>query len=297
MRVVGYLSEARVRRQIRDGDAGRVLASVSLRSGCQRPLLVVCRDCGRPDKWACRNHRESKCRPCAQMYRRLLGRIAESGTARQEGFLYLLTVTAPGERAHRDATLPGAPPCPCTPVGGVDLGVWNRSHSARWNHLRTALRREYPDLEFMRGVEVQKRGALHDHALVWSPRPLRQGVVKRLAMRAGFGHSTDLEPVMPGSRKAAYYISKYVTKACDQRESVPWVGEYVDRRTGEIKRGRIDARYRTWSASRGWGLRMRDVRALCGDYARVAAARLRAEQLQMLADTLGAVELVTEPDP
>jgi len=292
MRVVGYL-HGRGRRRA-DSDR-RLLASVP-GLDCENPLLVECQDCGRLDKWACTNHRQSKCRPCSARYRRRLVRIAESGTARTVGYLYLLTCTAPGDRAHTD-TRTGRP-CECTPTGGINLAEWNASHSRRWNHLRTVLRRDVPSLEFLRGVEVQKRGALHDHALVWSPVPLSQESLRRMAIRAGFGHSLDLAPVVPGSRKAAYYVSKYITKACDSRDEVPWVGEYVDRRTGEIKRGLITARYRTWSSSRSWGLTMRDVRAVCAEYARRRAELLSAQLITELCESLdGAVVVDGDPPP
>ncbi len=204
------------------------------------------------------------------------------------GFLYLLTVTAPGERAHR---LPGGQLCPCTPPGGVDLAEWNASHSGRWNHLRTNLRRDHEGLQFMRGVEVQTRGALHDHAMIWSPTPLDLVAVRRRAMAAGFGHSVDLAPCAPGSRKAAYYVSKYVTKATDARERVPWAADVVDYATGEVTRERVPGRYRTWSCSKGWGLRMTDVRATARAYAMKKAEENRQLELDgalvVLAAALG----------
>ena len=158
--------------------------------------------------------------------------------------------------------MPSGDVCPCTPAGGVDLAKWNAGHSLRWNHLRTVMRRELsPELEYFRGVEVQSRGALHDHAMVWSPVPLQRNVLRGMAIRAGFGHSLDLAPAPPGSKRAAYYVAKYVTKATDARESVPWHGQLVDRETGEVTEGLVDGRYRTWSMSRRWGLTMAAVRA------------------------------------
>jgi hypothetical protein len=225
---------------------------------CDSPLQVVCRlGCGRADQWACAGHRESRCRPCAARYRRRVRAVAASGTNRLEGYLYLLTLTAPGEREHY---LPNGDTCPCTPPGGVDLHVWNTGHSARWNRVRTRLRQLHPDLQFFRGVEVQKRGALHHHSMTWSPTPLSLAEVRRLAVAAGYGHSVDLAPCVPGSRKAAYYVSKYVTKACDSRAEVPW----VDLVTGEV----VEGRYRTWSMSREWGQTMAQVRAIGAEYAR-----------------------------
>jgi hypothetical protein len=136
-----------------------------------------------------------------------------------------------------------------------------------------------PGLEYLRAVEVQDRGALHDHALIWSPVPLLLADVRRIAIAAGFGHSVDLAPIEPGSRRAAYYVGKYVTKACDSRADVPWTADVVDVATGEITSEDVDGRYRTWSSSRGWGLTMAQVRESCRLAARAAAARRDAESL------------------
>lgn len=150
------------------------------------------------------------------------------------------------------------------------------------------MRRELsPSLEYFRGVEVQVRGALHDHAMVWSPVPLGKTKLRGLAMRAGFGHSLDLAPAPPGSKRAAYYVSKYVTKATDVRDSVPWLPDgfvpvidqvegvvLLNPDTGEVRPGQ--ARYRTWSMSRQWGLTMAAVRAECRAW--VAARELELEE-------------------
>ena len=254
---------------------------------CDRPLQVVCRRCDYETVWACAGHRESRCKPCADRYRRRVRRVAESGTGRPEGFEYFLTLTAIGTRVH---SLPGGRRCECTsPATALStderMARWNASHSARWNHFRTALRREYPALEFFRGVEVQGRGALHDHAMIWSPRPLRRSVVKELAMRAGFGHSVDLVEVRPGSKRAAYYVSKYITKATDSRSAVPWWGQVIDYRTGEVTEDLVAGRYRTWSMSRQWGLTMAAVRAEAREWAR---AKRDAEFGERLLALLGA---------
>jgi hypothetical protein len=241
---------------------------------CDRPLRAV-RGCGAVEIWRCNGHRASICVPCSERYRRRLARIAETGSNRRSGYLYMLTLTAPGDAEHY---LPNGDACACTPVGGVDLAEWNASAAARWNHLRTLLKRENPGLQFLRAVEVQKRGALHLHVIVWVPGDvLLTPELRRMALRCGFGHSVDLAPVTPGSRKHAYYVSKYVTKACDSRHDVPWAIDDVDPATGEILRREVPGRYRVWSASREWGLTMADMRQL----ARVAAAEHRA-RLQLL---------------
>jgi hypothetical protein len=190
----------------------------------------------------------------------------------------MLTITAPGQDRHTmwdPGNVRGSrPECHCHEVE-PDLGVWNASASARWNRLRTSLSRLVPDLAYLRAVEVQKRGALHLHVLIHSSAPLDVLMLQRAAVAAGFGCVLDLAHVEPGSRKHAYYVSKYVTKACDARESVPWKVREVDTETGEILETRRDASYRTWSASRDWGLTMAMLKAVSSAQARARAARLR----------------------
>jgi hypothetical protein len=153
------------------------------------------------------------------------------------------------------------------------------------------LKRDSGDLEFLRATECQKRGALHYHVIMWSSEPLDLNVLRQLAIRCGFGHEVDLSPVQPGSRKHARYVAKYVTKACDLRDEIPWVIDDVDEETGEIRRLRTVGRYRTWSASRGWGLTMREVRLI----ARVAAQR--AADLRRSLDELTEPLWSDSPDP
>lgn len=198
---------------------------------------------------------------------------------RGSGYLYLLTLTAPGDSQHKIGG--SRQVCACTPAGGIDLGEWNASHSRRWNHFRTRMKAEYEGLQFFRGVEVQGRGALHDHAMVWSPVPLDKGWLREVAIAAGFGHSVDLALCEPGSKKAAYYVSKYVTKATDARSSVPWAQDWVDRATGEVFRANGPGRYRTWSMSREWGSTMAQVRAQAAAYAALKRQEKDARDLEL----------------
>lgn len=214
---------------------------------------------------------------------------------RDKGFLYLLTLTAPGSEQHWHKS--AGRMCECTPAGGIDLPRWNASHSRRWNHFRTVLRRDVPQLEFFRGVEVQDRGALHDHAMVWSPVALSVTGLRRMAIAAGFGHSIDLAPCAPGSRKAAYYVSKYVTKACDSRGSVPWWGELVDYETGEVTEDVVDGRYRTWSMSRSWGKTMTLVRAEAAAYAQGIRDKEATQGLENIWAAFSDLTMISESPP
>jgi hypothetical protein len=188
--------------------------------------------------------------------------------------------------------------------GGVELSAWNAGHSASWNRLRTALTKLAPSAEYLRAIEVQARGALHDHAIVWVPEHEALPAVaqlRRLAISAGFGHSVDLKPLASLDDALAQYVVKsvarYVSKACDARDEVPWLGDVVNKRTGEITVGLVPATFRTWSSSSDWGTKMKQVRAES-----LAVARaLDAHRRSLLADTplaLGHVpQLATDPDP
>lgn len=270
---------------------------------CDQPLSVVCggerkatvsrarrviAGCGARTVWACSGHRSSRCAPCAGRYKRRLSRIAEEGLRQRDGrgFAYMLTVTAPGRSAH---VMPSGDLCRCTPEGGVELQAWNPTCAARWNVLRGRLKRLRPDLEYLGSVEVQKRGALHRHVIMWSSEPLSLRQIRPLAMDAGFGHEVDLAEAEPGSRRFAYYVAKYVTKSCDDRDQVPWRADVVDEQSGEVRSMRTAATFRTWSSSRGWGLTMREVRMI----ARVAAAQ---QQIRLRGQSLAEADPWAEPE-
>lgn len=187
--------------------------------------------------------------------------------------------------------------CDCG-AGLHDVGEWNAGHGARWNHFRTVLTREVEGLRFFRACEVQKRGALHHHALVWSPVALAAGRLQEIALRAGYGCVMDLAPVEPGSRKFAYYVSKYVVKAVDSRESVPWVRSGLDYETGEIVGPLGPETYRTWSSSRDWGLTMKAIRADAAEWCRANLPDVDAQALEVVAAVLGGVPVdVDGPAP
>lgn len=198
----------------------------------------------------------------------------------------MLTLTAPGTTEGHGRWVPEGLPdevrrrlfadraeCSCHRSLGAGLGDWNASAGACWNRLRTALARLYPGIQFLRSAEVQKRGAIHYHVILATREPLELLAVQGKALEAGFGCTLDYAPITD-ARRAAYYVSKYVTKSVDSRDDVPWVAPVVDEQTGEIRRVRTAATFRAWSSSREWGLTMREIRD-----ALAASARLRAAAL------------------
>jgi len=144
------------------------------------------------------------------------------------------------------------------------------------------------EIQYFRCVEIQQRGAIHYHVPLWSPVPIDVDAVELAAVRAGFGHEVDLEPVAGSSSGVPGYVAKYVTKTSDQRDSVPWSVDQVDVETGEIRRRQARATYRGYSKSARWGLTMKEIKAALRDQAR---ARLAAEDVESAAASvmLGAI--------
>lgn len=249
---------------------------------CERPNLLRCRvpECETELVVKCGTTRSAACEPCGLAHRARVGVVAGSGMrpryirrARMhvatDGIF--VTLTAPGVRQHKIGK--SSRYCTCTPPGGVDLAAWNGSAGKRWNEFCKAVRRAYgEDVEFFKGAEVQRRGALHFHAIFkrrgGGVLAMTETSIRRLALTYGFGHSVDVQRFEPGH---AAYVAKYVSKSANDRRRVPWSGtRLLSRRVETLDGRRVDVRvpvdtgsptYRTWSASRRFGEPMRLVRA------------------------------------
>jgi hypothetical protein len=228
-------------------------------------LLVVRGD--ERELWNCNLTKTSKCRPCAARYGGRVKSLAAQGFSRPGGYFYLLTLTAPSDlHYYRSGKL-----CECA-VEGFDLSRWNPQAAKCWNRLLVSIERHYGHRpSYFRAAEVQKRGALHHHVIIRSEVALDAKSIKPLAVVAGYGHSVDLQRLDPKSRQVADYVAKYITKACDVRDSVPWWTTVVDHETGEVTEGLVAGRYRTWSQSQDYGSTMRIIRAAAQEKARELA--------------------------
>ena len=228
---------------------------------CVQPVLYVS-DRGERVTSRCNAHRAKQCAPCAARYRYRVKRLVHDGIdtlaarGRRTG---MLTFTAPGDPGHSSANWVGGPygepNCRCARAL-TDPGLWNASAGRRWNHLRTVLRRRYPDLDFHRAAEFQdgKRGGqarmlLHLHVTVAYTGTLDLQWIRDRAIDAGFGCGVDWLPeVKPG------YVAKYVTKSLDDMRDAPWSESSCV--TGEIVPA-ATPRLRTWSCSQSWPVTMR----------------------------------------
>lgn len=255
--------------------------------GCERPNVLACRDCRVEVLAKCGSTRSIVCEPCGDAHRARVSIVAGSGMhPRSREFAgrrmvlathgLFVTLTAPGARAHRR---PDGRVCECTPDGGTDIAKWNAESAKRFNRFMQEVRRVYgKDVEYFKGAEVQKRGALHFHLIVrrrnGGPLALNVGHLRTLAIHYGFGHSIDIQKY---DVKHSRYVAKYVAKSSNERGSVPWDGvrrrvwEDANLNTGESERRvtLVESRspsYRTWTASRCWGDPMKLVRAAQGHF-------------------------------
>lgn len=275
---------------------GYVQRGSGTRLDCAQPLRAVCCDCGLGEQfWRCDCSSAEKCPDCAERRRRLIARLVDLGATDRasHGHLAFVTLSAPGTNDHRKWVQVGGagvkrlprdrPDCDCHRVWEhAQKGDWNASESACWNRLRTALRRRYPSLTYIGSVEVQERGMLHRHLVIHTSEPLGAATVGDLALEAGYGCVHDVQPIH-SAQKAAWYISKYVTKSSGDRQNVPWRADVVDEETGEIRRLETSPTFRTWSSAQSWGFTLTGLR----DLARMQA-RARARYLEELTSALAA---------
>src|SRR5262249_6114740 len=98
--------------------------------------------------------------------------------------LFLLTLTAPGEREHVSRAGKRPKLCPCTPPGGVNLAEWNATAGQRFNAFMTVyMRYRYGHGEYAPAAAGQHRGALHFHVMV---RVRREKAQRLKADNAGY---------------------------------------------------------------------------------------------------------------
>lgn len=239
---------------------------------CDSPVLLSVPG-GGVNHVRCKSPSQTFCKPCAGRFRRLVRRAVADGIRLKAGEVGWFTLTPPSEIGTH-CYVEGCAgltcsheKCPCTPEGGIDLGEWNATLGKRFSNFLRSWERWYGERpQYSKAVETQKRGGLHLHVPYRSGVHITEAVVKHLAMANGFGHEVDVQVVDPGDAGAvarlAVYVSKYVSKAVDDRKEVPWADDYTDPWTGEARKIDGPARYRTFSQSRQWGPSMRELRRL-----------------------------------
>lgn len=251
----------------------------------------MCGDCGHQAFWRCDCSSAAKCPDCAERRRRLIARLVDLGTTDRlgNGYTYFLTLTAPGDKEHRQwvqGKPRNRPECECHRVWEhTHRGDWNAAESSHWNRLRTALSRlTGGSLTYIGSVEIQEKRRdqmLHRHVVLNVDRPLLPEEVGQLALTAGYGCVHDLQVIQSAS-KAAWYISKYVTKSSGERQNIPWRADVVDEETGETVRMDTTPTFRTWSSARSWGYTLKGLREIARVQAQ-ARARYHRELEELLA--------------
>jgi hypothetical protein len=283
---------------------GYVRPSETTRTDCDQPLRAVCRKCGWEAFWRCDCTSEERCRQCSERKRKLIARLVDLGCTKRigAGFAYFLTLNGPGDNPHRrwvQGRIVGQRPvCGCETIWQrTARGVWNKGESGCWNRLRTALARLDGSLTYIGAVEAQKRGVLHRHVVLNVSRPLQPAEVQALALAAGYGCVFDLQ-LIQSAGKAAWYISKYVTKSAGARKQVPWIAEVVwNQATGESRPMRTTPTFRTWSSAQSWGFTIKGLKAIARQQAQAREMYLR-ELGELLGDqgALGTVAPAVDND-
>jgi hypothetical protein len=108
------------------------------------------------------------------------------------------------------------------PGAGLDVEAWNAGAAKRLKAFVRALRASYGKLQYFATWELQKRGALHVNIFLLSDQQsshlfIPHEVLKRVAVRAGFGTSTWVEPaskarVRYAAKKGYGGLIGYITK-------------------------------------------------------------------------------------
>lgn len=213
----------------------------------------------------CQSTRESKCLFCSRIHRENLRAVASSGfgSTEQDKLLWtdFFTMTAPGIDQfpwvhHRKI---GEHICSgkngCRP-DEFAVAMWNEKAKQNWNWLMTALERRFRrKFQYFKSWELQERGLLHLHAICRHPGVSHsdfETALREIAEEWGFGEQIDAQEVTSATKsRTQAYLTKYVTKGSSRALG-------FDYETGELR----EARYRPWSASRNWGLSMREAKLL-----------------------------------
>jgi len=244
-----------------------------LRLDCVSPTLLRCMCCGALETKRCGLADVERCEPCGLRHRADVGLVMQSGI-RQAEMLTFVTLTAPGRKVipfdsalckiKRRNRCSGKLGCR---VEALAAARFHHRLGVKWNwfcrDVRRTLERDFPELsaDFVRALEDQLRGVAHIHS-IWRfegcpglSADVLSALVVRLADRHGFGEQVDFQVVDMGDVNApvrcARYLAKYASKAAGCFSGVVC----LDEMTGEL----TERRLRPWSASRGWGITMRDL--------------------------------------
>lgn len=259
----------------------------------------------------CNATREDKCEPCGMRHRRRLKLLIGSGFADRPTGFFFVTGTAPGARVlpwDTSRCNHGDRPCSGKDFGcqveRLAAARWNGFAPQVWSWMVTEIRRLLPgvDVQFWKCWETQKRGVLHVHAIIWAlgVSEARMAKIWRKVLKTAYkmdggylfqwGKEQSCDAI--GSKSSVEELielhgftpeeAEESVRAADESERLRFIrygakyctkgglrASTVNRVTGEI---RDDGRgYRTWSASGGWGLRMKQIRAAQKDWAQKAA--------------------------
>jgi hypothetical protein len=206
-------------------------------------LRTVGGDVGDTLSMPCRGRRCPHCGPHHWLRRTKACMLA--GLKARPGEVLFVTLTAPGIAGGLDST--------------EAIEAWNAGAAKRWNHFITILRRTFPGarIEFFRVGELQERGAVHYHNAIAGLQWLPKAVLRRLALRAGFGRIVDVRRLRNVGGGCAYF-AKYMLKDADKWPSGRRVwscsAKWRDRRLWAPHLGKLPGGTYVVSTSSGTGV-------------------------------------------
>lgn len=243
----------------------------------------------------CGSRHEGKCPACAERFRRDAVTLIERGvpSSRKPGHhLLFITLTAPGAdffgSAHHRRTGQWTGVCPCGTAHSVkddilgapiDPDAFNYDRAARWNaalpelwrRFLIALERELPSqrIEYVRVVEMQRRGLFHVHAIV-RVEPSERERVDRDEVRGAVGRAAGT-PVVSGMVFGVQTDVKFAMQRPPRRKQ----GEAESAYKARVKRARTRntfARYLAKYATKSISQRNQQGEELQQHFARLSAA-------------------------
>jgi hypothetical protein len=231
---------------------------------CERPRRIHCHGCRSWVSVRCNSGSRARCGPCSTLKRGDISAVCRSGWVGQlaASCLVFLTLTAPGADVlewdvakcmHEPSRRPCSGRRGCVATAD-SLARWNTGLAKRWSYFRMVVKRHLPagaDMTMCKSWELQKRGALHVHAMLrFEGCTFAEAEAALEWYRAHYGWGTEMKvdpvPVRDERQIArrAGYIAKYCSKGYDDLQDVP-----------TIVNGLVQCcRMSPFSKSRGWGL-------------------------------------------
>lgn len=137
-----------------------------------------------------------------------------------------------------------------TLTDGADAALDVAGLYSAWKRMAGRLRYRGLLDQYAFSVEVQKRGALHIHALVTGERKIPQAWLSQQAEAAGFGRIADIRQVPRTALRES--IAAYTAPGAPKLEAAQTIARYCAKAGAEALRDKSAKRLRPFRVSRGW---------------------------------------------